>query len=267
MLRTCETSRGSCIHSLHARDRCSCGMIVARTAPCLRDLTHSLPQCPDWFHGTHQDGGCSMTETEKAVDIRSMPPALRLQALALALFDQTDAAHDLPVHARRLLQLAAAYNSAARHAAGERPDRVGRDLALAAPIPDLSPDDQAIVAGVVALQRAKVRPQREPVFPPSRQAASTSKLMVTRQRCSSAASVRKRRCAVRTSALISGATASAHDSHHRSGRVPQRGCHRGGWARCWLCARSPADRSVRAGPGDRRRADRRGGATAAAAVL
>ncbi len=105
-----------------------------------------------------------MTETEKAVDIRSMPPALRLQALALALFDQTDAAHDLPVHARRLLQLAAAYNSAARHAAGERPDRVGRDLALAAPIPDLSPDDQAIVAGVVALQRAKVRPQREPVF-------------------------------------------------------------------------------------------------------
>ncbi len=34
----------------------------------------------------------------------------------------------------------------------------------AAPIPDLSPDDQAIVAGVVALQRAKVRPQREPVF-------------------------------------------------------------------------------------------------------
>jgi exopolyphosphatase/pppGpp-phosphohydrolase len=105
-----------------------------------------------------------MTETEQAVDVRSLPPALRIQALALALFDQTVAAHHLPAHARRLLQQSAAYYSAGRQADGERPDRLSRDLALAAPIPDLSPDDQAVVAGVVALQRAKVRPHREPVF-------------------------------------------------------------------------------------------------------
>jgi CHAD domain-containing protein len=105
-----------------------------------------------------------MTETEQAVDVRSLPPALRIQALALALFDQTVAAHHLPANARRLLQQSAAYYSAGRQADGERPDRVGRDLALGAPIPDLSPDDQAIVACVVALQRTKVRPHREPVF-------------------------------------------------------------------------------------------------------
>jgi CHAD domain-containing protein len=105
-----------------------------------------------------------MIETEKAIDMRSLPHALRTQALALALFDDADAVHHLPAHARRLLQQAAAYYSAARHADGERPGRVGRDLALAASIPDLSPDDQAVVACVVALQRTKVRPQREPVF-------------------------------------------------------------------------------------------------------
>src|SRR5262245_6775940 len=105
-----------------------------------------------------------MTETEQAVDVRSLPHTLRTQALALALFDHADAAHHLPTRARRLLQQAAAYYSAARQADGDRPDRVGRDLVLTAPIPDLSSDDQAIVAGVIALQRAKVRPQRELVL-------------------------------------------------------------------------------------------------------
>jgi CHAD domain-containing protein len=105
-----------------------------------------------------------MTETEHAVDVGSLPPALRTLALALAIFDQTGATHHLPAHARRLLQQAAAYYSAARHVDGERPDRVGRDLVLAALILDLSPDDQAIIAGAVALQRSKIRPQREPVF-------------------------------------------------------------------------------------------------------
>ena len=105
-----------------------------------------------------------MTETEQAVDVGSLPPVLRIQVLALALFDHASIVHQLPIHGRRLLQQATAYFSAARQADGDRPDRVGRDLALAARIPDLSPDDQAMVAAVVALQRAKVRPQRETVF-------------------------------------------------------------------------------------------------------
>src|SRR5215813_4171784 len=94
------------------------GMIVARTAPCMRDLAHPLLRCPDWFHGTLQDGGCSMTETQQAVDVRSLPPALRTQALALMLFDRASAAHHLPMRSRRLLQQAAAYYSAARQADG-----------------------------------------------------------------------------------------------------------------------------------------------------
>src|SRR5262249_42048758 len=105
-----------------------------------------------------------MTETEELVDMRSLPPAQRTQALALALFDVADAAHHLPMHSRRLLQQAAAYYSADRQADGDRPDRLGRDLALAAPMPDLSSEDQAIVASVVGLQRTKVRPKRETVF-------------------------------------------------------------------------------------------------------
>ena len=105
-----------------------------------------------------------MTETEQALDIHSTSPQLRTQALALTLFDSAAVAHQLPTHGRRLLQQAAAYYSAARHTDDERPDRIGRDLALAMPISDLSPDDQAIVACVVALQRAKVRPQREVMF-------------------------------------------------------------------------------------------------------
>ena len=106
-----------------------------------------------------------MTQTEKAVETRSAQPhAQRIQALALALFDQAGAAHRLPAQDRRLLQLAIACYSAARLSDAARPDRAGRDLALAAPIPDLTPDEQAIVACVVAFQREKLRPQREPAF-------------------------------------------------------------------------------------------------------
>src|SRR5262245_11719508 len=104
-----------------------------------------------------------MSETDQAVDTRSLPRALRLHALALALFDRSSSAHHLPLHSRLLLQPAAAFFSAALHADAERPDRLGRDLALAAPLPELSPTDQALVAAVVALQRDKLRPQREPV--------------------------------------------------------------------------------------------------------
>jgi CHAD domain-containing protein len=105
-----------------------------------------------------------MTEIEKAVDVRALPLAQRAQALALALFDHAGPAHRLPAHARQLLQQASAYYGAAQQAGDERPDRLGRDLALAAPLDGLDPDDQAIVAGAIAIQRAKLRPQRETVF-------------------------------------------------------------------------------------------------------
>src|SRR4051794_36576503 len=86
------------------------------------------------------------------------------QALALALFDGAAAVHQLPARSRRLLALAAACYDAARQFDTDRADRTGRDLALAAPIAGMSAEDQAIVASVVALQRDKLRPNREPAF-------------------------------------------------------------------------------------------------------
>lgn len=85
-------------------------------------------------------------------------------ALALTLFDGAAAAHRLGEKARLLLEVAgAAYQQAAQLEDG-RSDRLGRDMLLAAPLPGLGPAQQAIVACVVALQREKLRPQRESAF-------------------------------------------------------------------------------------------------------
>src|SRR5690242_4032702 len=86
----------------------------------------------------------------------------REQAAAITLFEGV--ANRLPARARHMLELAAAYHSAARQSRDERADRAGRDLALAAPIADLSPDEQAIIASAVAFQREKLRANREPAF-------------------------------------------------------------------------------------------------------
>jgi exopolyphosphatase/guanosine-5'-triphosphate,3'-diphosphate pyrophosphatase len=88
----------------------------------------------------------------------------RLQVLALTLFDSTTDVHRLPAKTRRLLQLATVFYQRAGELDREHAHRVGRDLALAAPIGDLTPDEQAIVASTVAFQRDKVRPRREPAF-------------------------------------------------------------------------------------------------------
>jgi CHAD domain-containing protein len=63
-----------------------------------------------------------------------------------------------------MLELAAAFHANARAAGDDRPDRAGRDMALAVPIAGLSADEQAIVASAVAFQREKLRSNREPAF-------------------------------------------------------------------------------------------------------
>ncbi len=87
---------------------------------------------------------------------------LQSPSAAIALFDGV--ATRLPALARHLLELAAAYQAAARTHSDERADRAGRDMALDAPIDGLSADEQAIVASAVAFQREKLRPNREPAF-------------------------------------------------------------------------------------------------------
>src|SRR5215213_6342835 len=89
-------------------------------------------------------------------------PDQRLRRLALALFDGTTALHHQHSASRRLLNAATSYYAAGRELDRARPDRAARDLALAQPLAGFTPDEQAIIACTVALQRDKLRPQREP---------------------------------------------------------------------------------------------------------
>jgi CHAD domain-containing protein len=110
-----------------------------------------------------EDEAIEMTAIEPAESSQNaaMPGLL---AWALALFDSTRAAHKLRADAREWLQYAADYFAAAGEGDADARARRGRDLVLAAPIVGLNAGEQAIVAGVVALQREKVRPRREPVL-------------------------------------------------------------------------------------------------------
>jgi CHAD domain-containing protein len=103
--------------------------------------------------------------TASSVEDRSAgASAAPLHAWALALFEGAAAAHRLPNDARRLLQVAAACYAAAGDGDADQVARRARDLALAAPIDGLTPDQQAIAAGAAALQREKARPRREPAL-------------------------------------------------------------------------------------------------------
>lgn len=99
-------------------------------------------------------------------DLLELPTRARgkAEAVALTLYDGAQAAHELPGRARQLLQLAAAIYALGERADPGRGDRAGRELALSAALPGLSPERQQIVAAAVALQREKQRPNRESTF-------------------------------------------------------------------------------------------------------
>jgi len=87
-----------------------------------------------------------------------------LQGLSLRLFDSLIDMHRLPTKTRHVLQLAAAFYERASELDADHAYRLGRDLALAAPLSDQTPSEQALIASVIALQRDKVRPEHEPSF-------------------------------------------------------------------------------------------------------
>jgi CHAD domain-containing protein len=106
-----------------------------------------------------------MSATEKIAREPGTPanePAVL--AWALALFDAAAVARRLSDKGRRLLQIAVDCYQAAGAGDADQIARRARDVALAMPIDGLTSDKQAIVAGVVALQRDKARPRREPVL-------------------------------------------------------------------------------------------------------
>jgi CHAD domain-containing protein len=83
---------------------------------------------------------------------------------ARLLFDALRPLHDLPRRRRRLLRQAALLNTVGATTDSERPNVAGRDLILAQPLADVSTGDRLALACIVAFNRGKARPEREPTM-------------------------------------------------------------------------------------------------------
>jgi CHAD domain-containing protein len=93
-----------------------------------------------------------------------MVHARHVAAQARILFDALKSTHDLPRKRRRLLKFAALLHTVGMAADPERHYAVGRDLILAQPLRGVSTADRLALACIVAFNRNKVRPEREPTM-------------------------------------------------------------------------------------------------------
>lgn len=93
-----------------------------------------------------------------------MAHARFVSAQAAALFDLLKPAHRLPRKRRKLLQQAALLCEVGAAQDPMHPERAGRDLILAQPLHGISTDDRLMLACVVALQRRKPKPDKEPTL-------------------------------------------------------------------------------------------------------
>ena len=83
---------------------------------------------------------------------------------AAALFGALKPTHRLPKKRRKLLRQAALLSSVGATRNPEHPHAAGRDLILAQPLRDVSTTDRLALACIVAFQREKVKPEREPTL-------------------------------------------------------------------------------------------------------
>jgi CHAD domain-containing protein len=83
---------------------------------------------------------------------------------ALALFNALKPTHRLPRKRRKLLRQAALLCDIGAQADPEHPHAAGRDLILAQPLRGISTTDRLALACIVAFQREKIRPEREPTL-------------------------------------------------------------------------------------------------------
>ena len=83
---------------------------------------------------------------------------------ARILFDGLRTVHHLPRKLRGFVKVAAHLYTIGVASAPERPHLVGRDLVLAQPLRNVSTAERLALACVVALNRNKVRPEREPAM-------------------------------------------------------------------------------------------------------
>jgi CHAD domain-containing protein len=93
-----------------------------------------------------------------------MAHARYVAALVGSLFDALRPIHGLPRKRRRLLRQAAILYYAGAIQDPEHPHRAGRDLILAQPLRDVSTSDRLVLAALVALNRNRVRLDREPAI-------------------------------------------------------------------------------------------------------
>ena len=93
-----------------------------------------------------------------------MAHARFVAAQARALFDALKPVHKMPRKRRRLLKWASLLNTVGHSTSPERPHRAGRDLILAQPLRGVSTTERLALACIVAFNRNKVRPEREPTM-------------------------------------------------------------------------------------------------------
>jgi CHAD domain-containing protein len=102
-----------------------------------------------------------------------------VSALAGSLFDALRPVHGLPRKRRKLLRQAATLYYVGAALDAEHPHRVGRDLILAQPLRDVSTSDRLLLAALVALNRNRVRMDREPAIAALDQRARDQVLAMT----------------------------------------------------------------------------------------
>ena len=90
-----------------------------------------------------------------------MPRARYVADNALVLFDALRKVHALPRKRRKLLRTAALLATVGATQDSEEPERAGRDLILAQPLHGVSTEDRLALACIVALQRDKMKPDKE----------------------------------------------------------------------------------------------------------
>jgi CHAD domain-containing protein len=113
--------------------------------------------------GAAKEGLPTITDFAHVHGVRG-PRARYVADNAGTLFDMLRKVHGLPRKRRKLLRSAALLAGVGASQQSEEPERAGRDLILAQPLHDVSTSDRLELACIVALQREKMKPGKEPAL-------------------------------------------------------------------------------------------------------
>ncbi|MCX6028336.1 MAG: CHAD domain-containing protein [Chloroflexi bacterium] len=129
-----------------------------RTTPHAPRTTHHAPRIT---HHVSRLPTVAQFAAQHGVD---MAHAEYVAVNARLFFDALRPIHNLPRKRRRMLKQAALLNTVGATTDPEHPYAAGRDLILAQPLRDVGTGDRLALACIVAFNRGKVRPEREPTM-------------------------------------------------------------------------------------------------------